>query len=93
MELLDAFVQFDYPNEVGPGVYDIHSPRIPTVDEMNKLLRKACDLLPVRNIWVNPDCGLKTRQWDEVIPALENLVKSAKTVRQEVEQKNTVSQS
>ena len=62
MELLDAFVSFNYPNEVGPGVYDIHSPRVPTQKNMTALIKKATTLLPVRNIWVNPDCGLKTRE-------------------------------
>ena len=70
MELLDAFVNFRYPNEIGPGVYDIHSPRIPAIQEMEELVRKAESLIPARNIWVNPDCGLKTRGWDEVKPAL-----------------------
>ena len=59
MELLDAFVNFNYPNEVGPGVYDIHSPRVPTKENMSDLIKKATELLPIRNIWVNPDCGLK----------------------------------
>ena len=65
MELLDVFVDFEYPNEIGPGVYDIHSPRVPTVEEMEKLLTKASKLLPAEHIWVNPDCGLKTRDWPE----------------------------
>ncbi|MFZ5802357.1 MAG: 5-methyltetrahydropteroyltriglutamate--homocysteine S-methyltransferase [Candidatus Omnitrophota bacterium] len=84
MELLDAFVNFKYPNEIGPGVYDIHSPRVPTVDEMNELLRKAAKVLQPEKIWVNPDCGLKTRQWEEVIPALKHMVVSAKAMRQEL---------
>jgi 5-methyltetrahydropteroyltriglutamate--homocysteine methyltransferase len=82
MELLDAFVNFNYPNEVGPGVYDIHSPRIPSQQNMSDLLKKAADVLPVRNIWVNPDCGLKTRGWPEVRTALENMVQSAKELRE-----------
>ncbi|GAB3906601.1 5-methyltetrahydropteroyltriglutamate--homocysteine S-methyltransferase [Larkinella knui] len=81
MELLDAFVQFNYPNEIGPGVYDIHSPRVPTTDEMVALLNKAADVLPVRNLWVNPDCGLKTRRWPETEQALKNMVQAAQTVR------------
>ena len=81
MELLEAFSNFMYPAEIGPGVYDIHSPRVPTVDEMLNLLKKAADLLPVQNIWVNPDCGLKTRKWPETQSALENMVKAAKLAR------------
>lgn len=82
MELLDAFVDFRYPNEIGPGVYDIHSPRVPQVGEMRKLMTKAEAVLPRRNLWVNPDCGLKTRHWDEVIPSLTNMVTVAKEIRQ-----------
>lgn len=81
MELLDAFVEFKYPNEIGPGVYDIHSPRIPEVSEMENLLKKADSLLSTRNIWVNPDCGLKTRGWKEVKPSLEKMVIAAKKLR------------
>jgi len=66
MELLNAFVDFRYPNEIGPGVYDIHSPRVPTTEEMVALLRKAGEVLTPDQIWVNPDCGLKTRGWPEV---------------------------
>jgi len=84
MELLDAFVDFNYPNEIGPGVYDIHSPRIPTTDEMVHLLNKAMHVLPVRNIWVNPDCGLKTRRWPETEAALINMVAAAKQIRKEI---------
>ncbi|GAA3508243.1 5-methyltetrahydropteroyltriglutamate--homocysteine S-methyltransferase [Aquimarina addita] len=84
MELLDAFVDFKYPNEIGPGVYDIHSPRVPTQKEIENLLDKACDLLPYENIWVNPDCGLKTRDWPETKSALENLVKSARSMREKM---------
>ncbi|MFT4175858.1 MAG: 5-methyltetrahydropteroyltriglutamate--homocysteine S-methyltransferase [Luteolibacter sp.] len=82
MELLDAFVGFHYPNEIGPGVYDIHSPRVPTVEEMENLMRKAAALLPVENLWVNPDCGLKTRGWPEVKTSLANLVTVARNLRQ-----------
>lgn len=84
MELLDAFVDYKYPNEIGPGVYDIHSPRIPNQSEMETLLRKALEVLSPEQIWVNPDCGLKTRGWDEVKPALINMVNAAKTIRQEI---------
>ncbi len=84
MELLDAFVDFNYPNEIGPGVYDIHSPRIPTTEEMVDLLNKAMHVLPVRNIWVNPDCGLKTRRWPETEAALINMVAAAKKIRKEI---------
>lgn len=83
LELLDAFVEFEYPNQIGPGVYDIHSPRVPTTDEIVALLTKAKSLLPPRNLWVNPDCGLKTRGWDEVMPSLVNMVAAAKTMRLE----------
>jgi len=83
MELLDAFVEFKYPNEIGPGVYDIHSPRIPEVSEMENLLKKADSLLSRRNIWVNPDCGLKTRGWKEVKPSLGKMVIAAKKLREE----------
>ena len=82
MELLDAFVNFDYPNEIGPGVYDIHSPRVPTTDEMVALLNKAANVLPIRNLWVNPDCGLKTRRWPETSEALKNMVQAAQIARQ-----------
>ena len=82
MELLNAFADFKYPNEIGPGVYDIHSPRVPTVDEMATLLEKASALLPAGNLWVNPDCGLKTRKWPETQTALVNMVQAAKQLRQ-----------
>ena len=82
MELLDAFVAFKYPNEIGPGVYDIHSPRVPTTQEMVDLLEKATDVLDERQIWVNPDCGLKTRGWAEVEPALRQMVEAAKIMRE-----------
>jgi 5-methyltetrahydropteroyltriglutamate--homocysteine methyltransferase len=81
MELLEAFVNFEYPAEIGPGVYDIHSPRVPTVSEMEKLMTRALDVLPLENLWINPDCGLKTRRWAEVKPALANLVACARTLR------------
>ncbi|MBV8163863.1 MAG: 5-methyltetrahydropteroyltriglutamate--homocysteine S-methyltransferase, partial [Candidatus Eremiobacteraeota bacterium] len=84
MELLDAFKKFRYPNEIGPGVYDIHSPRIPTEHEMLALLEKAADYLTADQLWVNPDCGLKTRRWEEVTPALRNMVDAAKRMRDRV---------
>ncbi|MGE8286498.1 MAG: 5-methyltetrahydropteroyltriglutamate--homocysteine S-methyltransferase [Stenotrophomonas sp.] len=84
MELLDAFARFDYPNQIGPGVYDIHSPRVPDSAEMVELLRKASDVLPPGKLWVNPDCGLKTRGWPETRAALEAMVGAARTLRGEV---------
>lgn len=81
MELLDAFDNFNYPNEIGPGVYDIHSPNIPTQEHMVQLMKKAAERVPAERLWVNPDCGLKTRQWAEVLPALNNMVAAAKTLR------------
>jgi 5-methyltetrahydropteroyltriglutamate--homocysteine methyltransferase len=83
MELLDAFVNFNYPNEIGPGVYDIHSPRVPAMEEMETLIRKAEAVIPPRNLWVNPDCGLKTRAWDEVKPSLAHMVECASKLREE----------
>jgi 5-methyltetrahydropteroyltriglutamate--homocysteine methyltransferase len=83
MELLDSFAAFRYPNEIGPGVWDIHSPLIPETSEMESLLRKAAAVLPIENLWVNPDCGLKTRAWQEVVPSLQNMVKAAATLRRE----------
>ncbi len=85
MELLDAFVEYQYPNEIGPGVYDIHSPRIPTKAEMEQLIQKAASLLPAENLWVNPDCGLKTRNWEETEGALRNMVQAARELRETVE--------
>ena len=82
MELLDAFDSFDYPNEIGPGVYDIHSPNIPTQAHIVQLMKKAAARIPPQRLWVNPDCGLKTRQWAEVIPALANMVQAARELRE-----------
>ncbi|ALP64278.1 5-methyltetrahydropteroyltriglutamate--homocysteine S-methyltransferase [Paraburkholderia caribensis] len=84
MELLDAFDDFDYPNQIGPGVYDIHSPNIPSQDHIVNLMQKAAGRIPAERLWVNPDCGLKTRAWDEVIPALKNMVAAARTLRQRI---------
>ncbi len=81
MDLLNAFVNFKYPNEIGPGVYDIHSPRVPRKEEMESLLRKALDVLKPEQIWVNPDCGLKTRDWPETKLALQQMVDATKAVR------------
>ena len=81
MELLDAFKHFQYPNEIGPGVYDIHSPNIPTQEYMVKLMQLAAERVPAQRLWVNPDCGLKTRQWAEVTPALANMVEAARALR------------
>lgn len=81
MELLNAFEDFEYPNEIGPGVYDIHSPNIPSVEAMVQLIEKAAQKVPVRQLWVNPDCGLKTRTWDEVEPALKNMVDATRELR------------
>ena len=78
MNLLGAFADFKYPNEIGPGVYDIHSPRVPSVDEMVYLLRKAAQVINPAQLWVNPDCGLKTRGWSETEAALQNMVKAAR---------------
>ncbi|WP_099075196.1 5-methyltetrahydropteroyltriglutamate--homocysteine S-methyltransferase [Proteus alimentorum] len=82
MELLEAFEHFDYPNEIGPGVYDIHSPNVPNVEWIVGLLRKAQSRIPAERLWVNPDCGLKTRGWPETRAALANMVEAAKYLRQ-----------
>jgi len=84
MELLDAFEAFEYPNEIGPGVYDIHSPRVPDTAEMVKLMRKAVRRIPAERLWVNPDCGLKTRGWAEAEAALINMVAAARQLRREL---------
>ncbi|MCL6691711.1 5-methyltetrahydropteroyltriglutamate--homocysteine S-methyltransferase [Pseudomonas sp. R3.Fl] len=84
MELLEAFEKFDYPNEIGPGVYDIHSPRVPSKEEIVKLLRKAAQRIPAERLWVNPDCGLKTRAWPETEAALLNMVAAARELRNDL---------
>lgn len=89
MELLEAFESFKYPNEIGPGVYDIHSPRVPDASEMISLMEKASDFIPAERLWVNPDCGLKTRGWPETLSALQNMVKAAQQMRQTVKQQQT----
>jgi 5-methyltetrahydropteroyltriglutamate--homocysteine methyltransferase len=81
MELLDAFEGFEYPNEIGPGVYDIHSPNVPTEQQIVDLMNEAAKRIPAQRLWVNPDCGLKTRAWEEVLPALQNMVSAAKRLR------------
>jgi 5-methyltetrahydropteroyltriglutamate--homocysteine methyltransferase len=81
-ELLRAFEQYHYPNEIGPGVYDIHSPRVPAVGEIVNALQALRKVLDERQIWVNPDCGLKTRGWEETIPALRNMVAAARQMRE-----------
>lgn len=84
MELLTAFGDFKYPNDIGPGVYDIHSPRVPTAEEIEHLLRKALQVVPKERLWVNPDCGLKTRGWPETIAALKVMVDVTKKLRAEL---------
>ena len=80
-ELLKIFKTVGYKQEVGPGVYDIHSPRIPTVDEIVEQIEKLIDVLPKKQLWINPDCGLKTRKWEEVKPSLKNMVEAVKILR------------
>ena len=83
MELLEAFVDYEYPNDIGPGVYDIHSPNIPDSGQIVDLLRKARARVGADQLWVNPDCGLKTRNWQEVRPALRNMIQAAETLRRD----------
>ncbi len=84
VELLNAFVDYRYPNDIGPGVYDIHSPRVPSADEMKQRLRQMAEVLRIEQLWVNPDCGLKTRQWPEVEASLQNMVLAAQKLREEL---------
>lgn len=84
VKLLDAFVDYKYPNDIGPGVYDIHSPRVPSTEEMVDLIRRMAQTLRVGQLWVNPDCGLKTRQWPEVEASLKNMVLAARKMREEL---------
>ena len=84
MELLQAFEAFDYPNDIGPGVYDIHSPQVPDTAQMVNLMRKAVKHIPAERLWVNPDCGLKTRAWPETEAALINMVAAARQLRREL---------
>lgn len=81
MELLEVLDSFSYPNQIGPGVYDIHSPNVPTQAQIEGLMRRAAEKIPSSQLWVNPDCGLKTRTWEEVLPALRNMVKAAHALR------------
>jgi 5-methyltetrahydropteroyltriglutamate--homocysteine methyltransferase len=81
---LKAFAKEQYPNHVGPGIYDIHSPRVPSVSEMCDLIYAASHYIPVENLWVNPDCGLKTRDWPETIQSLENMIEAAKILRKSI---------
>jgi len=84
MELLDAFENFDYPNDIGPGVYDIHSPNVPSTQHIVDLMQKATQRIPVERLWINPDCGLKTRKWPEVHEALARMVESAQYLRKDL---------
>jgi 5-methyltetrahydropteroyltriglutamate--homocysteine methyltransferase len=84
MDLLNAFEEFAYPNDIGPGVYDIHTPNVPQVQWMKGLIHTAAKKIPVQRLWVNPDCGLKTRAWPETREALKNMVQAAKELRQEL---------
>ncbi|MDW8299004.1 MAG: 5-methyltetrahydropteroyltriglutamate--homocysteine S-methyltransferase [Anaerolineae bacterium] len=81
MELLEVFQHYRYPNDIGPGTYDIHSPRVPSAQEIEALIERAVRVIPPQQLWVNPDCGLKTRRWEEVVPALRNMVQAARAVR------------
>lgn len=82
MELLDTFQQYQYPGDIGPGIYDIHSPNVPSQEEIVQFIEKAARVVPLGRLWVNPDCGLKTRQWQEVIPALEHMVGAVRAFRE-----------
>ena len=83
-ELLKIFQHVGYKQEVGPGVYDIHSPRIPSVEELKEQIKRLLEVLPKEQLWINPDCGLKTRKWEEVIPSLKNMVQAVQEVRSEL---------
>jgi len=84
MALLDTFNKQQYPNEIGPGVWDIHSPRVPEVEEITELIHKALTHIPAGKLWINPDCGLKTRKWPETLASLQNLVTATKKARAEL---------
>ncbi len=84
MELLHDWEKTGYTSDIGPGVYDIHSPRVPTVEEMVELLHEAARVLRPEQLWVNPDCGLKTRAWPETEESLRNMVQAAKQLREEL---------
>jgi 5-methyltetrahydropteroyltriglutamate--homocysteine methyltransferase len=89
MELLDGFGAFAYPNGIGPGVFDTHSPRVPSVETMQQLLERACEVIPVERLWVNPDCGLKTRGWPETEAALTNMIQAARNLREKLKAEST----
>jgi 5-methyltetrahydropteroyltriglutamate--homocysteine methyltransferase len=80
-KILKIFKEVGYAQEIGPGIYDIHSPRVPSVEEMTRQIKALLEIFPKEKLWINPDCGLKTRKWDEVIPSLKNLVKAVKNTR------------
>ena len=82
MELLDTFERYQYPGDIGPGIYDIHSPNVPSQAEIEALIEKAAQVVPIERLWINPDCGLKTRQWKEVQPALEHMVNAVRAFRE-----------
>jgi len=83
LSILESFKSSRYPGSVGPGVYDIHSPRVPGEDEMYEILKNASSNIPPERLWVNPDCGLKTRGYDETVPSLKNMVRAARRIRDE----------
>lgn len=83
-ELLKIFAKVGYKQEVGPGVYDIHSPRVPSVQEMVSQIKSLLEVLPKEQLWINPDCGLKTRKFEEVRPSLTNMVEAVKRIREEI---------
>ncbi len=83
-ELLKIFKEVGYKQEVGPGVYDIHSPRVPSVQEMVEQIKLLLEVLPKEQLWINPDCGLKTRKWEEVKPSLKNMVEAVKIIRNSI---------
>ena len=83
-ELLKIFKNIGYSHEIGPGVYDIHSPRIPNKEEIKQQIYALLEVLPAKQLWINPDCGLKTRRWEEVKPALTNLISAVNEVRKEL---------
>jgi 5-methyltetrahydropteroyltriglutamate--homocysteine methyltransferase len=83
-EVIEAFERHSYPRQIGPGVYDVHSPAIPSVESIVQILRRVIRVIPPERVWVNPDCGLKTRRWEEVLPALRNMVEAARQLRQQL---------
>jgi 5-methyltetrahydropteroyltriglutamate--homocysteine methyltransferase len=93
MELLEVFKDFVYPNEIGPGVYDIHSPNVPDTQQIIELMKKAARHIPAERLWVNPDCGLKTRGWSEVETALHNMVAAAHYLRKNMRKPIALQQS